>query len=51
MLPKKNKVRVVKHLPAIEHSEIGAFMDRLREQEGIAARALEFTTLSACRVG
>jgi integrase len=51
MLPKKHKVRVVKHLPAIEHSVIGAFMDRLREQEGIAARALEFTTLSACRVG
>jgi integrase len=46
-----NKKRRVKHHPALPYEEIGAFMERLRAQEGIAARALEFTILSAGRTG
>jgi hypothetical protein len=33
------------------NSELPAFMTRLREQKGIAARALEFTILTAARTG
>jgi integrase len=51
LLPKKNKVRPVEHHAALEHSQIGAFMAELRQQEGVAARALEFVILTACRVG
>src|SRR5712672_2419376 len=49
LLPKKNKVRPVEHHAALDHSQIGAFMAELRQQEGIAARALEFVILTACR--
>src|SRR5436190_3253560 len=51
LLPKKNKVRPVAHHAAVEHSQIGAFMAELRQQEGVAAGALEFVILTACRVG
>jgi integrase len=51
LLPKKNKVRPVEHHAALEHSQIGAFVAELRQQDGIAARALEFVILTACRVG
>src|SRR5205823_2788050 len=47
----KKKVRPVEHHAAIEHSQIGAFMAELRQQEGVAARALEFVILTASRVG
>src|SRR5438477_2493399 len=50
-LAKKSKVRSVEHHAALEHSQIGAFMAALRQQEGIAARALEFVILTASRVG
>jgi integrase len=49
LLPKRSKVRKVKHHPALPYREIGAFMATLRAQEGIAARALEFTILTATR--
>jgi integrase len=39
----------VKHHPAIPHQEIGTFMEKLRKQEGIAAKALEFVILCASR--
>src|SRR5439155_24319834 len=51
LLPKKNKVRPVVHHAALDHSQIGAFMAELRQQEGVAARALEFVILTACRTG
>ena len=52
VLPAKNKVQKVKHRAAIPYSEIGTFMAELRQQqEGIAARALEFTILTAVRSG
>jgi integrase len=51
LLPKKTKVRRVEHHAALPYSELGAFMAELRGQEGIAARALEFTILTAARTG
>jgi integrase len=51
LLPKKNKVARVKHHAALPYTEIGSFMAELRQQEGIAARALEFTILASARTG
>jgi integrase len=50
-LAKRNKARTVKHLPALSYDEIPAFMAELRAVDGIAARALEFTVLTAARSG
>jgi integrase len=49
MLPKLSEVRKVKHHPALPYSQIPTFMERLREEDGVAARALEFTVLTAAR--
>ena len=51
LLPKKSKVRRVEHHAALPYPEIGAFMLELRQQEGVAARALEFAILTAARTG
>ena len=51
LLPKKRKVRRVEHHAALPYAELAAFMAELRQQEGIAARALEFTILTAARTG
>ena len=51
LLPKKSKVRPVEHLTALHYAEVPAFMAGLRQQEGIAARALEFTNLTGARTG
>jgi integrase len=51
LLPKKTKVRRVEHHAAIAYAELGAFMADLRQREGTAARALEFTILTAARTG
>jgi integrase len=51
LLPKKTKVRRVEHHAALPYVEIGAFMAELRQQEGVAARALEFAILTAARTG
>jgi integrase len=51
LLPKKSKVRRVEHHAALPYAEIGGFMAGLRQQEGIAARALEFAILTAARSG
>jgi integrase len=37
------------HLPSLPYQQIGSFMAALRAAPGIAARALEFTILTACR--
>jgi integrase len=50
-LPKKSKVRSVKHHPALPYDEIADFIDELRTQEGVAADALEFLILTAARTG
>jgi len=49
VLPKRSKVRRVKHHPALPYDEIPAFMAELREREGQSARALEFLVLTAAR--
>jgi integrase len=49
LLPKLSEVRKVKHHPALPYAELPAFMERLREEKGAAARALEFTILTAAR--
>jgi integrase len=51
LLPARSKVRAVKHLAALPYAELPAFMAKLREQQGTSARALEFTILTAARVG
>ena len=43
---KKNDVR---HHPALPYGEVPAFMEALRERNAVAARALEFTILTAAR--
>lgn len=48
-LPASSKVRRVKHHAALPFDEIGAFLEKLREQEGVSARALEFAILTAGR--
>jgi integrase len=51
LLPPKAKVRRVKHHAALPYAELPDFVANLRTQEGVAARALEFTILTAARTG
>jgi integrase len=51
LLPKRSKVRQIKHLAALPYREAGAFMSKLRQQDSVPARALEFVVLTAARVG
>jgi integrase len=51
LLPARGKVRKVEHHAALPYAELPGFLVTLREQEGIAARALEFTILTAARTG
>jgi integrase len=45
------KITKVKHYAALPFSEMGGFMARLRKQEGMGARAVEFAILTAARSG
>ena len=49
LLPARSKVRKVVHHPALPYDEAGAFMAELRNREGVSARALELTILTAAR--
>jgi integrase len=49
LLPAKGKLRKVKPLAALPYAELPAFMAKLRQEDGLAARALEFTILTAAR--
>ncbi len=51
LLPPPAKVRKVVHHPALPYDDMGEFVAALRQQEGIAARALEFLILTAARTG
>jgi integrase len=51
LLPAQSKVQRVQHHAALPYAAIGQFMEELRSQEGTAARALEFTILTAARTG
>jgi integrase len=49
LLPSSSKVRKTQHHNALPYAELPAFMTKLRGEEGTAARALEFTILTAAR--
>jgi integrase len=49
LLPAKGKIAPPKHHPALPYADIPGFMDKLRRIEGNAARALEYTILTAAR--
>lgn len=51
LLPARAKVRKVEHHAALPYAALPSFLVSLREQEGVAARALEFTILTAARTG
>src|SRR5215831_8313036 len=51
LLPAKSKVRTVEHHAAMPYAEVAAFMTKLRQQEGLAARALELLILCSVRTG
>jgi integrase len=51
LLPNRSKVQKVVHRPALPYDEIGPFIGQLREQDGVAAAALEFLILTATRTG
>ena len=50
-LPAKRKVSTIKHHPAVPVKDMPSFFRALRSREGMAARALEFLTLTAARSG
>lgn len=51
LLPAPNKVSKVEHHAALPYDQTGDFMAALRQQQGVGARALEFTILTATRSG
>jgi integrase len=51
LLPKRSKVRGVKHLAALPYDEVPAFVTALRSREGMSVRVLEFVMLTAARSG
>ena len=51
LLPHHRKVARVKHHAAMPYAELPEFMLELRGLQGIAARAVEFTILTAARLG
>jgi integrase len=51
MLPSRAKLQAVQHMAAMPFAELPAFMADLTEREGITARALAFTILTAARTG
>ena len=51
LLPARSKVRRVAHHAALLYAELQGFLVNLREQDSVAARALEFTILTAARTG
>jgi integrase len=51
LLAAPRKSRRVEHLAALSYAEVPALMERLRREQGAAARALEFTILTAARTG
>jgi integrase len=51
VLPRRSKVKTVRHHPAMPWQHVAAFMNELRKREGISPRALEFAILTAARSG
>jgi integrase len=51
VLPAPGKVAKTAHHAAMPYAELPQFLSTLREQQGVAARALEFLVLTAARTG
>lgn len=51
LLPKPAKLKNVKPRAALPYAEVADFMAKLRQSEGLGARALELQILTACRPG
>jgi integrase len=51
LLPARAKVRRVEHHAALPFPDLPSFLVALRDEEGMAARALEFLILTAARTG
>jgi integrase len=51
LLPARSKIARVEHHAALPYADVPSFMIKLRQQEGVAARALEFLILTAARTG
>jgi integrase len=51
LLPARSKVRDVEHLASLPYAQLPAFLVSVRGRGAIAARALEFLTLTAARTG
>ena len=51
LLPRKSKIAPVAHHAALPYRQIGDFVAELRQQSGIAVRALEFLVLTWARTG
>jgi integrase len=49
LLPARSKVAPVQHHAALPYTDVPAFIKQLRTMQSTAARALEFTVLTACR--
>ena len=50
-LPSPKKLQKIKHHPAVPYTLMGDFMSKLRQNESISAKALEFLILTAVRSG
>ncbi len=51
LLAKQSKVQKTEHHKALPYAEINGFISQLHRQDGIAAKCLEFTILTAARTG
>lgn len=51
LLASPNKLKAVKHRPALAYDDMAAFMVELRQKDGFGARALELQILTASRPG
>jgi integrase len=51
VLPAPRTLAPIQHHPALAWHQVPTFMADLRKREGVVARALEFTVLTAARIG
>jgi integrase len=51
LLPARTQIAKAEHHAALPFDELPGFMTELKERDGLAARALEFTILTAARTG
>ena len=51
LLPEASRAKGTKHHAALGYTQMGELMGKLRQQDGISARALEYAILTACRSG